>query len=199
MAHAINIRKILAGFILMAVIAMIGEIALAQPAQADTYSDEAAFYNLLNHERGANGLAPLAWDPALVHNARAQSERMAASLTIFHNANLAGDFAGGGWTALGENVGVGMDVGGLHHALVFSPSHRANILGDFDRVGMGVVHANGMIYLTQVFMKTGGSSEVGAGDSGGGTATVRSCKKVKGRKVCKSVKKKKISKKKRRR
>jgi len=197
MSYATNVRKILAGFIVMAVLAMIAEIALAPAARADTQSDEAAFFGLVNHERGAHGLAPVAWDPSLVLNARAQSERMASSLTLFHNPNLAAGFSGGGWSAIGENVGVGMDVGGLHHSFVFSPSHRANILGDFDRIGIGVVHASGYIWVTEVFMKTGGSSEVGAGDSGGGTATVRSCKKVKGKKVCK--KKVKKAKKKRRR
>ena len=60
-----------------------------------------------------------------------------------------------GWSVLGENVGKGPSVSVLHQAFMESPSHKANILGDFDRVGVGVgFDAESKMYVTVMFMKS---------------------------------------------
>lgn len=151
---------------------------LVEDAAADSLSDESRFVELINGERSAAGLGPLSADPPLVNSGRGQSARMAAQGAIFHNPNLANEFAAGGWAALGENVGVGPTVDDLHRAFMNSPSHRANVLGDYDRVGLGVVIDGSTIYVTEVFWKTAGTRRI--------TSPRRTCRKVGRRTVCRS-------------
>jgi uncharacterized protein YkwD len=129
---------------------------VSEAAFADTQSDEASFLSLINRDRAANGLSQLEWTPQLVDVARVQSARQAQAGTIFHNANLASEVTGN-WVVLGENVGMGGSVGALHDAFMNSPHHRDNVLGDYDRVGIGIVMGgadNATIFVTEVFWKT---------------------------------------------
>jgi Cysteine-rich secretory protein family len=57
-----------------------------------------------------------------------------------------------GWRAIGENVGTGGAVEGLHDAFVKSPGHFANIIGNYNRVGIGVVVRNERIWVTFNFL-----------------------------------------------
>jgi hypothetical protein len=154
------------------------------------------FVQLINASRAANGQGPLAVDGALVGNARNHSAEMAAQSTIFHNGALPSQLPGG-WRSIGENVGVGGDVVGLHNAFMNSPGHRANVLGDYDRVGIGVEMAGTAMYVTEVFWKTA-SAPVAAAASGGTSAAAaaqvvvtKKCRFVRGRRKCTVVKRKK--------
>ena len=110
-----------------------------------------------NAARAAEGLPALSLDPQLVGVARRHSQEMADSGTIFHNPGLAGEVAGR-WLLLGENVGMGGSCDDVQDALMKSPAHRKNILEPrFNAVGMGTVVQGGAIYLTQVFMQSGGA------------------------------------------
>jgi Cysteine-rich secretory protein family len=69
------------------------------------------------------------------------------------------------WKKLGENVGCG-DVGveGLHAAFVNSPKHYANIIDPaFDSIGIGIVYAGDVMFVTEQFMDA---------DESAGSATV---------------------------
>jgi hypothetical protein len=85
---------------------------------------------------------------------------MIAADEIYHSSS--GELqsaAGSGWEKLGENVGRGGSVSSLHQAFLDSPGHKANILGDYNYVGIGTnTSDNGVLYVTVVFMKKGGSS-----------------------------------------
>ncbi len=108
--------------------------------------------SLINSERSSRGLNTLEvyWD--LTDDARAWTAQMIADGQISHNPNLAGVTSG--WSSLGENVGVGPNVDRLHRAFMDSSGHRANILGDFNYVGVGADRApDGNLYITVVFMK----------------------------------------------
>src|SRR3546814_6816876 len=71
---------------------------------------------------------------------------------ISHNPNLASQVPGA-WTKLGENVGVGNDVGGLMQAFITSPTHYQNLVDpDWTHVAVGVPLANGRIWTTHNFM-----------------------------------------------
>ena len=122
-----------------------------------TSDDERAFYNATNGDRAANGLAALSYDAAASDVARSWSQTMASNGSLYHNPNLARSIAAQvtpQWTRLGENVGVGYDVAGLERAFMASPGHRANILGDFNRVGIGTVRgSDGRLWVTVVFIK----------------------------------------------
>src|SRR5688572_19310415 len=101
--------------------------AQAQPATAGGLHSLAAepgtegdFVNRINSLRASKGLRQLQVSGDLVGVARGWTDRMVAAGQISHNPNLSSAI-GGGWTKLGENVGVGYDVGGLMQAFIGSP------------------------------------------------------------------------------
>ena len=134
--------------------------AVALPAGAADTNEawaESEFLRLINQRRAELDLAPMLpyWD--LVDDAREhslfQSEgRCADGERICHNPELGGVTTG--WYALGENVGVGYDVGGLDRAFWESDVHRANVVGNFNYAGVGVViREDGTMFVTVVFMR----------------------------------------------
>jgi hypothetical protein len=127
-------------------------------AHADDVDDEWSFVRLVNQARADNGLAPLTPYAPIRDVARGQSIRMGQQSRLYHNPNLQADIqaAAPDWQRAGENVGQGWDVQGLHDAFMNSPGHRANVLGDYNYVGIGVVHAGGYTWVTEVFLKAPG-------------------------------------------
>ncbi len=113
---------------------------------------EQAFLSLLNEERVAVGLNPLAIYSDLIDDARAQAGAIADAGTLFHNADLAGVTTG--WYTLGENVGYGPSVEVLHEAFMNSPAHAENILFPaYDYAGIGVVMDEAdVVWVAVVFM-----------------------------------------------
>ena len=129
-----------------------GVLGLGLSAAPAFAGAEGSFVAKINAERTARGLGALEvyWD--LTDDARAHTNRMMADDSLYHNPNLGSVTTG--WQALGENVGVGTDVDRLHTAFMTSPNHRANILGDFNYVGVGVaVEADTKMWVTVVFMR----------------------------------------------
>lgn len=167
-------------FILVATSAFIVMGLVAEGAVADQYSDEDRLANLVNQARSSHGMGGLALDGDLTNLARAHSASMAGAGTIFHNGALPAHV--GGWVALGENVGMGGDADSVHGALMNSASHKANILGDYDRMGIGVVISGSTLFVTQVFKKSVG---VAAASSAG--PAKKKCRKVRGRIRCTKV------------
>ncbi|MDH5421019.1 MAG: CAP domain-containing protein [Acidimicrobiia bacterium] len=111
------------------------------------------FVALLNAERAAAGLNELVPYDDLVDDAALHTSEMLARGDIYHSSDLTKFTTG--WQTIGENVGYGPNVEKLHKAFMASPTHRANILGDYDRVGIAAeVDSNGRIYVTVLFMKT---------------------------------------------
>lgn len=134
-------------------IAGLGMAAGADPA---TESD---FLAHINSTRSSNGLAPLNVDGNLRSHARTHTQDMMDADAIFHSTSAELKAAGGtGWTKLGENVGRGGSVASLHQAFMDSPGHRANILGDYNHVGIGTGTKDGVLYVTVVFMQKGSTS-----------------------------------------
>jgi uncharacterized protein YkwD len=127
----------------------------SQPATAQVRSDEADFVGRINAARQAAGLPAYATSDELTAVARRHAQRMADRGEHHHNANLANEIIG--WMMLGENVGRGSTVDGLHRAFMASPSHRANVLRrEFTQVGVGVVrNATGRIFVVEVFRQPG--------------------------------------------
>lgn len=126
-------------------------VAALMPTPAQAAPD---FANLINSERDAIGLPLLQVDAALVASAAAHSARMAEGGRVFHSSSLKANFPQGGWARLGENVGVGTSIEKIHGAFMVSPSHRDNVLGDFDRVGVAIAKNGPAIFVTVVFWKT---------------------------------------------
>lgn len=142
---------------LAVVVALAGGLfALSSPGTAVT-DDEAVLAGLVNGARSSAGLPPLALSGALSDVARSHSASMAASGTLSHSGNTATAVGSvvSDWTSVAENVGVGGSVAEVHSALMGSSVHRANILGDFTVLGVGVVRGgDGRVWVTELFAKS---------------------------------------------
>jgi len=177
----------------MAVILVVATSTEPASAAAGTGAEELAFVAKLNDLRASKGLAPLAPKGALFDLARSWATRMLSVNGISHNPSLAAQ-GPAGWQRLGENVGMGYEVQGLHEAFVASPLHYKNMIDPaFDSVGVGVVHADdGEIFVTVNFMTTGSAAPALAAATAAATAprikAHRVCtKNSRGRVVCRTV------------
>jgi uncharacterized protein YkwD len=121
-------------------------------------SDEADFFDRLNAARRAHGLHALRMQPGLVKIARAWSLEMNEKNHLFHRSNITQRIEATvthQWTSWGENVGVGATVASLHKAFMNSPEHRANILGNFNYVGIGTsIQPDGTLWVTVDFLRS---------------------------------------------
>jgi hypothetical protein len=118
--------------------------------------DETRFLELINQARAEAALPPLVMSAELVPDARRHTAAMIGAGSVFHSTPGALASYAAGWELLGENVGLGSDVTVIHRVFLDSDSHRDNVLGDFDRVGIGADRApDGTMFVTVVFMRTG--------------------------------------------
>jgi hypothetical protein len=141
-------RKLFYGLILALALTSLFPAA----AQADTVDDEATFVAKINDLRTSQGLAPLQVNANLVAKARGWSAGMAAAGRIWHST--LSDGITEDWKKLGENVGMGGSVDGLHKAFTNSPHHYENMVDPaFGYVGIGIVVNDGTIYVTEEFMQ----------------------------------------------
>ncbi len=149
--------------------------ALALPAGAVATNEafaESEFLRLINQRRADLSLGPLGSYYDLVDDARDHSrfqadDRCSAGERICHNPALGTVTTN--WYALGENVGVGYDVEGLDRAFWESPTHQANVVGNYNYAGVGVViRDDGAMYVTVVFMRGPDGLSASAPDSSSG-------------------------------
>jgi len=132
---------------------------MAPGASAASHEGEALA--LLNAARVASGLSPVAMHSDLTDDALAWSQYMLDQGVLSHNPSLASVTTS--WDKLGENVGVGVTIESLHTAFMNSSSHRGNILGDYDYVGIAVVEeTSSKLWITVVFMKALDATPVAA-------------------------------------
>jgi uncharacterized protein YkwD len=107
---------------------------------------EARMLELVNQERVAAGLKPLAPDPELTEVARRHSADMFARGYFAHDTPEGRDpfdrmrAANVRFVTAGENLALAPTVQVAHRGLMNSPGHRANILyPQFGRVGIGIL------------------------------------------------------------
>jgi uncharacterized protein YkwD len=112
-------------------------------------------YWLVNSERAAHGLGPVNWNDQLGGLAQGWSQHMAATGSMAHqNLQALADSGFAGFSGLAENVlsgRCGMSAGQMHQAWMNSPAHRANILGGFSAIGIGIACNGGALYATEDF------------------------------------------------
>ena len=139
-------------------------VGVGSSVSADAGTED-GFLSAINSSRSSAGLAPLKMDGNLRSYARKHTQYMvdgncSGGANICHSSSSAlQSAAGSGWSALGENVGRGNTVSSLHQAFMDSASHRKNILGDYNYVGIGTgTNSDGVLYVTVVFMKKGDTS-----------------------------------------
>jgi hypothetical protein len=144
-------------FVLIISLSVLFAATGAVPAEAATSAANAEiqFLDMLNGVRAGQGLPTLARDPGLDGVARSWSGQMSAETRLYHRPDLAAQIVAvePAWRRAGENVGYGGDVGGLHQAFMNSPKHYDNIVGDWNRIGVGVVVNGNTIWITFNFLK----------------------------------------------
>ena len=114
---------------------------------------------LVNQERGKQGLPPLRADPELAAVARAHSRDMLARGYFAHVSPDGKDAfarmrdARATYRTAGENLAHAPTLPMAHQGLMNSPGHRANILRPaFGRVGIGIVDGGRRgLMVTQLF------------------------------------------------
>lgn len=123
--------------------------SVASTTAGATSSSERQMHAKVNQARSENGKGRLTLSSSLSRRAHRHSERMADSGSLFHSCLNCGKRSSP--SSMAENVGVGPSLGAVHNALMDSPGHRANILGAFDRVGIGVVRRGDRVWVTELF------------------------------------------------
>lgn len=127
---------------------------LGAPAWASVGGEVAG---LINGARADAGLGALQRDAAMDGVAQAWAENLASSGELAHNPSYAEQIPGG-WQAAAENVAMNSapSASAMHGQLMNSPGHRANILGDFTRIGVGyATDGAGAGWLVEVFAAYG--------------------------------------------
>ena len=129
----------------IALVATLATLGFGLSAGADSAS-EGEFLAKINASRAADGLVPLSVDGSLQSHARNHTQDMIDSGGIYHSTSAELQAAAGsGWSKLGENVGRGGSVSSLHTAFMNSPGHKANIVGDYNKVGIGTGTSDGVL------------------------------------------------------
>lgn len=124
------------------------------PAAFADASQESEFVSYMNSARVSAGLTPFTVDGALVSYARSHTADMIATGSIYHSSSTQLSSITTGWSRVGENVGMGGGVAVINQAFMNSAGHKANILGDFNLIGVGSdVAPDGTIFVTVIFMK----------------------------------------------
>jgi uncharacterized protein YkwD len=168
---------------LLGVAVIVGAVSFSGgTAHAATSAESAAassVFTLLNSERAANHLPPLAWSPALVSSARAHNLAMDRANLLSHQVPGEADLGtridrvGVPWHQVAENIGyttnrstAGAD--GLEQAMYNETApangHRLNILSTSVRyIGVDVyLGGNGKLWLTEDFADATGPVPVAA-------------------------------------
>jgi uncharacterized protein YkwD len=107
-------------------------------------------------ERTSRGLGALVPDPTVCAQAQTWSGGMALFGTLVHDRSYQTELAAMDphWQALGENVGYGPSPQSVEAAFMASPEHRANILGNYTHMGVGVfVDGTGRVWVTERFYR----------------------------------------------
>lgn len=113
-------------------------------------------YNSVNASRRAAGLGELFWNGRLACLASEWSAYMAGNGAMSHRDLNATIRSPGfeSYTGLAENVyqgNVPANGAAMHGAWMNSPSHRANILGPYDSIGVGYAIAGNRVFATENF------------------------------------------------
>lgn len=113
-------------------------------------------FSLVNAERAKYGLSPLTYDSTLQG---AADIRAVEIKSLFSHTRPNGlscftvlDEVGYSYRKAGENIAYGQRTAEeVMTAWMNSEGHRANILGDYDYIGIGVYESGGVIYWSQFF------------------------------------------------
>lgn len=125
---------------------------MSSPVHADDLTRRDRMLHLLNQTRRNHGLPVFRLNVDLSHFAWQHSKRMAEKNDCFHTLDLYDAVRSYHPSTWGENVGGAGTVRRIRYLWMGSAGHRANILnGRFRRIGIGVVRARGLVWVTAIF------------------------------------------------
>jgi uncharacterized protein YkwD len=118
--------------------------------------------SLVNQDRAASGVGPLAWNASLARVAQYRAQDMLNRNYFSHYDPSTGQLAfvqllhlwGIPYTAAGENIAwsTNPSMAGINTMFMNSPEHRANILnGAYHRAGIGVASNGLKTMVVEVF------------------------------------------------
>lgn len=137
---------------------------LGNPFKTHTAAEDQlsrAVVQLMNAERARNGLQPFVVDADALRAGKAHVDDMAGRNYFNHispegwtpDQRMVLTGARGPITALGENIAAGQpSAQAIMDTWMASPGHRANILGQFTSVGVGIAPAQGVTVSCAVFL-----------------------------------------------
>lgn len=133
---------------LLAVGLLIAVLASCRPMN----NNEAQLFVATNSFRAQHGLSALGQQDALVDQARAWAQTMAAQGALSHSDPNTWHVT---WSAVAENVGVSTSMSDLISRLEASPEHRANMLSTtYTHMAVGTAKGkDGRIYAAQLFWR----------------------------------------------
>jgi len=138
----------------------------AQPAAAPPVSGVGGAagvqFSLVNQDRAANGVAPLAYSASLARVAQYRAQDMLNRNYFSHYDPSTGQLAfvqllhlwGIPYTTAGENIAWSTDpsMAAINTMFMNSPDHRANILkAGYHRIGIGIASNGAKIMVVEVF------------------------------------------------
>jgi uncharacterized protein YkwD len=126
--------------------------SLSESEPIGTYSftnGEHCFLRKINNMRRRNGKRRLDSDKQLGYVARRHARGMASNRSIYHDGDLGRTVTR--WRRLGQNVGRGGGCKRLFKAFKNSSGHRANILGRWKFMGVGLDRRGGDIFVMHIF------------------------------------------------
>lgn len=112
--------------------------------------------DFVNWSRGTNGRRAVSGDSSLMAKAQAWSNHMARTGRLEHSGGGSSVSTSGiwNWCGVAENVGYGASTHAVHQSFMASGPHRRNVLGNFDRVGTGVTRRGGIVWVTEVYVRS---------------------------------------------
>jgi len=134
-------------------------LAPPEPWPAETAKQERKMLELINAERTAAGLGPLAWDEALAGVARGVAESLRKSSVVPDDLTARMRQVGIASPVVAHNPAQGRSAEALQEQLSSSPPHRANMMNpELNDVGIGVVAGTGAdgapsAWVSQVFIR----------------------------------------------
>ncbi|WP_421120549.1 CAP domain-containing protein [Aquihabitans daechungensis] len=118
-------------------------------------ANQTKMVDLVNASRRNAGRPAVSANQAASDKAQAWAARMARTGVVEHTGGGSRVNTSGlpKWCSVGENVGKAPTIDALHAAWMRSSTHRGNILGNFNRIGTGVVRKGDVVYGIQIFYR----------------------------------------------
>ena len=134
----------------------VGAIAVAVVVLSGCLNaNQTRMVDLVNASRRGTGRSAMVANQTAADKAQAWAAHMARTGVVEHTGGGSRVNTSGlpRWCSVGENVGRGSSIDDVHARWMRSSPHKSNILGNYDRIGTGVVRKGSSVYAVQIFYR----------------------------------------------